>query len=142
MLGTREPSACAALSNIWGSNGSMMPSAWSRSMRIGCGMRAIQYVPSAALACSSLRRHLRLPAAKIRHSHRQNIGGFTDRLCGARSRAELFVSVLVLDEDIARLPWQLPERTGEDHGLDRRVPAGGGIVFDLDRPEAMPGNHD
>src|SRR6516162_798917 len=53
MLGTSDPSACAALSSMYGSNGSTTPSASLRTIRIGLGMRGIQYVPSAALACSS-----------------------------------------------------------------------------------------
>jgi len=52
-LGTRDPSARAALNSMYGSNGTTTPSASSRKIRIERGMREIQKVPSAALVCSS-----------------------------------------------------------------------------------------
>src|SRR6266851_5698959 len=42
MLGTSDPSARAALSSMYGSNGRTTPSASSRRIKIGRGMRDIQ----------------------------------------------------------------------------------------------------
>src|ERR1700719_5409924 len=50
------------------------------------------------------------------------------RLCTAHAKRRLgqrFVNVFVLDDDVARLPWQLTERTGQDDRLDRLIPVGG-----------------
>ena len=52
-----------------------------------------------------------------------------------------FVVLLVLNEDVPRLPRQFAKRAGQNDGFYCGVPIGGGVELDLHRPEAVAVKH-